>query len=171
MRRKSLIHISRIQSRLAVTAAPLGALVCALLLSPATPLVPVAEAKVARDLVFTGKVETGGPVAFRVSRNGRALKRATATLDLECSDGGGFSVDDEWTRVRVHPGGRMSASFSDSSSDAEYAYDYSSSLRARMNRRRLKITGTWQLSITMRDLATGETVSCDSGPARFTARR
>ena len=171
MRRKALIHIIRFQSRLAVTAAPIGALVCALLLSPATPLAPVAEAKPPRDSVFTGSVERGGPVAFRVSPNGRMVKRATASLYLECSDGGGFSFDDRWDRVRIRPGGRISASFTTSDSDGEATYDISSSLRGRMNRHRLKITGTWQLSISIHDLATGETITCDSGPARFTARR
>ena len=171
MRRKSLIHISRIKSRLAVTAAPLGALICALLLSPATPLVPVAEAKVARDLVFIGNVERGGPVAFRISGNGRVVKRATASLSLDCSDGDGFTFDDKWVRLPVRRGSRIAASVQNSWLEDDIAFEASFSLHARVDRRRRKVAGTWQVAIAMRDINTDETVSCDSGPARFTARR
>ena len=71
----------------------------------------------------------------------------------------------------MRPGLRISASYQDSSVEDNAAFEVSNSLRAQTNRRRTRVWGTWQLTIDVRDMTTGETDHCDSGALRFSARR
>ncbi len=171
MRLTDLIITLRRRSWLLARAATLGPVVCLLLASPATPLALGAEAKASRDLVLTGQVAGGGPVVVRLSPDGRMVKRITASLWLECSAGGGFTFTDSWMQLRVRGGSRITASFQDSSVEEGTEFAIADSLRARINRHRTRITGTWRLTIDSRDIATGETDHCDSGAVRFSARR
>jgi hypothetical protein len=171
MRLTDLIITFRRRSWLLGGAASLGSIVCLLLAAPATPLALGAEAKASRDLVLTGQVGGGSPVVVRLSPNGRMVKRITASLWLECASGGGFTVTDSWVRLRVRGGSRISASFRNSSVEEGTEFAIADSLRARINPRRTRITGTWRFTIDSRDIATGETDQCDSGAVRFSARR
>ena len=121
--------------------------------------------------VFGGFTSKGGPVVFELARNGKRIKRVVAAIDLKCTPSGDSFTDlDTWTKVPIRAG-RFSGSYSDAAVEAGQIYEWSGSIKGKLNRNRTRISGSWSDRLVIRNAAGATIDTCDSGPLRFTARR
>jgi hypothetical protein len=112
------------------------------------------------------------PVIMRVSAGGRAITAASIGLDLPCTSGDARSETDTYHRIEVARSGAFTVSFGPQpAQNADGTTDeLTGSLTGRLDARRRRITGTWELRAVRKDTAGTVTDTCDSGPVKFTAR-
>ena len=140
----------------------------------ATPQHEVSSAAIAPSLgagVFGGLTSKDGPVVVELARNRKRIKRAVAAIELRCTPSGDeFTALDYWVQLPIR-----ASRFSDSSTDASVEngqlYEWSYSIKGKLNRKRTRISGSWRNRLVVRNAAGATIDTCDSGPLRFTARR
>jgi hypothetical protein len=129
------------------------------------PAVPPGQA-----IVLAGFTSQQFPAFFKIAGSGRKLTVGGIALNMTCTSGSQFVLEDNFVHVPISAGGKLRASFtapptSGSSGDTFTATD---SLTGRLNHGHSQLSGVWQLMVhyTFTD---GSTDQCDSGPVRFTA--
>ncbi len=120
--------------------------------------------------VFGGFTSKGWPVVLELTRNGKLVKRAVGGIELRCTSGDMFTTADKWTQLPVRAG-RFGDSYRDRSTEGGQIFEWSDSMKGRLNRKRTRISGSWRNQLVVRNAAGAITDTCDSGPLRFTARR
>jgi hypothetical protein len=121
---------------------------------------------------YGGLTPQDWPVVMTVSASGRAITGANIGLDSTCTSSDGRSDTDAYQRIEVSRTGAFSVSFGPQDDpNADGTVEESSGfLKGRLDARRQRITGTWELKTLTKDAAGNVTDSCDSGAVSFTAR-
>jgi hypothetical protein len=113
----------------------------------------------------------GWPVVVEVSGNTKRIQLALTGLNMSCSSGARFPVQEFWQRLAVARNGRIHVARTipaTSGSDVSITGG-SHSFAAVMNRRQATIFGAWRLHLDFRT-ADGKADHCDSGLVGFAAR-
>ena len=135
-----------------------------------TSRIGAAQDASAPGIVLAGLSSQKYPAFFKLSGDGKMLTIGAIALDLHCTSGAEFVVEDAFARVPVHPNGRMRARFSIPStagSNGEIVTG-TDSFTARVNRKLSALSGSWQLHVSY-SFTNGMSDQCGSGPVRFTA--
>lgn len=146
--------------------------------APARPTVshaPVGRAAAARPLLlgsgqFGGLTSKGWPVVVKVSRRGDRVKQAVAGVELNCTAGGSFAINDMWKDLPIRRR-RFSARGEGADSEGGFVFAFTDSVSGRMNRKGNRISGTWRSVMVQRNAVGAVMDTCDTGPLRFTVRR
>jgi hypothetical protein len=119
-----------------------------------------------------GFTEQGWPVVLEVNHGGNRVAVAATGLDLTCSSGDQFSVEDAFARVRVASNGTVRASeqFAPRSGTSVSLMGGSHSLTGRLDRQHSTFRGVWREHLMLK-LADGTTDDCHSGPVSLIATR
>jgi hypothetical protein len=143
----------------------------------AASLLAAAPAHAARPHLHPGGTYGGvtpqdWPAIFTVAASGRSIVSAYIGLDRPCTSGDTRSTTDRYAKLKVSRTGAFSSSFgpqpeqnADGSTD-----EFTGSLSGRLDARRGRITGTWELMSVTKDTAGSVTDTCDSGAVKFTVR-
>jgi hypothetical protein len=113
----------------------------------------------------------GWPVVVEVSGNAKRIQLAVTGLNLSCSSGAQFPVQEFWQRLAVARNGRIQVSRTipaASGSRVSITGGFHS-FAAVMNRRQATMFGAWRLHLDFRS-ADGSADRCDSGLVGFAAR-
>ena len=121
-------------------------------------------------VVLAGFTSQQYPVFFKVTANGRKLALAGIALNMTCTSGTQFVLEDAFAGVPFRAGGKLQRAFvepptSGSNGDTIAAKD---SLSARLGPQHTQLSGVWRL-IVHYAFSNGMTDDCDSGPVRFSA--
>lgn len=121
-------------------------------------------------VVLAGFTSQQYPVFAKVTADGRKLTIAAIALNMTCTSGAQFVLEDSFVRLPIGPGGMLHGSFSQpptsgSNGDTFTATD---SLKAKLGARHTQFSGVWQLSVHY-SFTNGMSDQCDSGPVRFRA--
>jgi hypothetical protein len=137
----------------------------------ATPAIAVArDAPATPDIVLAGFTSQQYPAFFKVAAGGRVLTRGAIALEMTCTSGAQFVLQDGFGPVRISPSGGFHAAVSIPATAGSSGVTYSGmdSVTARLGRRRTHVSGTWELKVNY-SYTNGMSDRCDSGPVRFTA--
>jgi hypothetical protein len=119
--------------------------------------------------VLAGFTSQHWPVFLRISKDSRALVVAAVGVDLKCTSGIQFSVEDEYLGVPIAANGKLRAGYVVPPTQVSGgSVAGSSSLTGTLNHRHSKLSGTWQLHMSF-VLPSGTSDECSSGIVRFTA--
>jgi hypothetical protein len=136
----------------------------------AAPAGAAGDAPPPSAIVLAGFTSQQFPVFFKVGGDGRTLTLAGIALNMTCTSGEQFVLEDGFARIPISAGGKLHASFAEPpTSDSDgVTVSAADALSAHLNRRRTGLSGTWQLAAhyTYTD---GTSDECSSGPVRFTA--
>lgn len=135
-----------------------------------TSRIGAAQDASAPGIVLAGLSSQKYPAFFKLSADGKVLTIGAIALDMHCTSGGEFVVEDAFARVPVHPDGRMRVRVSIPSTAGSNGYTYAGtdSFTARVNGKRSALSGTWQMQLSYA-FTNGMSDRCSSGPVRFTA--
>ncbi|MGZ4184502.1 MAG: hypothetical protein ACXVUE_01530 [Solirubrobacteraceae bacterium] len=119
-------------------------------------------------MVLGGFTSQAWPVVFELAHGGRLVILGATGLNLTCTSGDQFPVEDGWQLLTVAKNGRVNASeqIPAQQGQGDTLTGGSHSLTGRFNRQRTAFRGTWrmQLSFTNTD---GSADTCQSGPVTF----
>jgi hypothetical protein len=129
-----------------------------------------AAAAPASDIVLAGFTSQQYPTFFKVSKDGRTLTVGAIALEMTCTSGAQFVLQDSFGRVRISPNGRLrvTTSIPPTAGSSGDTYSGTDSLTAKLSHRHIQVSGTWQLKVNY-SFTNGMSDQCDSGPVRFTA--
>lgn len=117
--------------------------------------------------VLAGFTSQHYPVFFKISADGKTLVSSGIAISLTCASGASLAVPDVFARVPIHPGGMLHAGFSSPTIVTNgTTYQGTDALSARINSKRSRLTGTWQLTVNYA-FADGTSDHCASGPVHF----
>jgi hypothetical protein len=129
-----------------------------------------ADAPAPSATVLAGFTSQEYPAFFKLADDGRKVSLAGIALEMTCTSGDQWVLQDAFIGIRISPNGRLHASSTEApTSDADGSTQSASdSLSARLNRSKTQLSGVWQLTVhyTYTD---GASDACDSGPVRFSA--
>lgn len=113
----------------------------------------------------------GWPVVVEVSGNAKRIQLAVTGLNMSCSSGARFPLQEGWQHLAVARNGRIHAARTIPAipGSAVSITGGFHSFAAVMNRRQATIFGSWRLHLDFR-AADGSTDHCDSGLVGFAAR-
>jgi hypothetical protein len=96
---------------------------------------------------------------------------AATGLDMTCTSGQQFPIEDAWTLLNVARNGRVHATekIPPSSGQTISLTGGSHSLTGKLNRKRSTFRGVWQMDLTYKT-SDGQTDQCHSGRVAVTAR-
>jgi hypothetical protein len=111
-------------------------------------------------------------VVLPVSKNGRRLAVAAVGLDMTCTSGIRYSIEDDYSGVPIGVNSRFSASYAlpPTTVTGNVVVGGSGAMTGRLDRRHTTLSGVWHIHQTFippnvqRD-------ECDSGQVKFTAHR
>lgn len=119
-------------------------------------------------MALGGFTSQGWPVVFELTHNARLVIIGATGLNLTCTSGDQFPVEDGWQLLTIAKNGRVNASEQIPGQQGQGANltGGSHSVTGRFNRQRSTFRGTWrmQLNFTNTD---GTTDTCQSGPVTF----
>jgi hypothetical protein len=124
---------------------------------------------VAPATVLAGFTSQQYPVFFKLAGNGRTVTLSAIALEMTCTSGDQFVLEDAFAGLRVGATGRLHRSFTQpptSGSDGDTVTGQDS-MSARLNRVHTRLSGVWRLTLHYA-FTNGMTDDCDSGPVRFT---
>jgi hypothetical protein len=165
----------RIAPRIRAHAAALAPAVATLAVAAMSPMGAVAFADGPRPAgaaagVYGGMTSDGWPVIAEVTRDGRLLKRIVGGIQLDCSQGGGYSFPSQWRGLRISPSGAFKASYTDTGVEDGVEVEVSESIAGKLNPARTRLTATWRASSTFRN-PDGTVDVCESGALRVVVRQ
>jgi hypothetical protein len=134
----------------------------------------VIEAKAASApagaVMLGGLSSRGWPVVLAVSADRKRIRFAVIGLDMTCSSGGSFAVDDAFATISVGGKGRvrMTQTIPPQTEPNASITGGSHSLYGRLDRKQLTFSGSWRLHVDFQ-LSGGPTDHCDSGQVSFAA--
>jgi hypothetical protein len=114
-----------------------------------------------------GFTSQGWPVVFELGRGGKLVTLVGAGLDLTCTSGDQFSVEDGWQLIDIAKNGKVHTTEQIPPS-GDSLTGGSHSLIGRFDRHRLTFRGTWRLQLSFK-LADGTTDQCRSGSVKLIA--
>jgi hypothetical protein len=128
------------------------------------------DAPNAASVVLAGFTSQQYPTFFKFSGNARTLTIGAIALEMTCTSGAQFVLEDAFGPVHISPNGRLHATTSipPTAGSSGATYSGSDSLTARLNHRHTDVSGTWDLQVNY-SFTNGMSDQCDSGPVRFTA--
>jgi hypothetical protein len=128
------------------------------------------DASARPDIVLAGFSSQQYPVFFKISAAGRALTVGAIALQMTCTSGTQFVLQDAFGPVQIGPNGRLhaGASIPPTAGSSGTTYSGTDSLTARLGRRHTHVSGTWELKVNYSSV-NGMSDECDSGPVRFLA--
>jgi hypothetical protein len=119
--------------------------------------------------VLAAFTSQGLPVFFKISGDGRVLLSSGIAIRLGCTSGAQPVVPDAFAHIPIAANGRLHTSFvPPTTTQNGVTSSGTDTLTARLNPAHTSLTGTWRLKVHV-SMSSGQTVSCDSGPVRFTA--
>ena len=123
-----------------------------------------------KGIVLAGFTSQQYPAFFKVSANARTLTASGIALDMTCTSGSQFVLQDGFARVRISPSGKLHVSVSIPSTAGSNGDTYSGtdSVTAKLGARHTQLSGTWRLQVNY-SFTNGMSDQCDSGPVRFSA--
>jgi hypothetical protein len=109
------------------------------------------------------------PSFFEISNNGRILKLGAIALDMTCTSGDEFVLNDQDGRVPITRTGKLRADFAQAPTPLSGGGTVggTDSLNATLNPQHTRLSGTWRLEQTYIS-PTGQIDQCDSGLVQFT---
>jgi hypothetical protein len=152
----------------------LGASATAASLDPramgAATMATARDASAASGITLAGLTSQNYPTFFKVSANGRSLAVGAIALDMTCTSGAEFVLEDAVVRTRIARGGALHVGFAlpPTAGSNGATYTATDSLRAHLNGKHSQLTGVWQLQVDY-SFTNGMSDRCDSGPVRFAA--
>jgi hypothetical protein len=131
---------------------------------------PIAPMPTGQAIVLAGFTSQQFPAFFKIAGNGRKLTVGGIALNMTCTSGSQFVLQDNFVHVPISARGKLNGTFtapptSGSNGDTFSATD---SLTGRLNHGHSQLSGVWQLSVHY-TFPNGSSDQCDSGPVRFTA--
>jgi hypothetical protein len=129
-----------------------------------------AQGEIKAGTILGGFTSQGWPVVLELARGGKSVILGAAGLDVTCTSGDQFPVEDGWQLLTVAQNGRVNASEQIPAQQGQGTTltGGSHSLKGRFNRHRSTFRGTWQMQLNFKN-ADGSTDSCQSGPVTFSA--
>jgi hypothetical protein len=129
-----------------------------------------ADAAPTSDIVLAGFTSQQYPMFFKVSADGRILTVGAIALEMTCTSGSQFVLEDGFGPVRISPNGKLHAAtvIPPTAGSSGATLSGTDSLTARLGHRRARVSGTWHLMLNY-SFTNGMSDQCDSGPVRFTA--
>lgn len=145
------------------SAAPIGGL------RPALPM--FAPRAASRSVVFGGLSGQGWPVVLAISPNTRRLRFGVIGLQMSCSSGGSFAVEDSFGALAIGPTGKVHAAETIQSITVPNVTITGGShwMKGVLHRRSEVFTGSWHLHLDYR-FSDGTADHCDSGVVGFGAQ-
>jgi hypothetical protein len=114
-----------------------------------------------------GFTSQGWPVVFELGRGGKLVTLVGAGLDLTCTSGNQFSLEDGWQLVGIAKNGKVNTAEQIPPAGSALTGG-SHSLTGRFNRQRSTFRGVWSLQLNFK-LADGTTDQCQSGKVKLIA--
>jgi hypothetical protein len=129
---------------------------------------PADAAPSGSQTVLAGLSSQGYPSFFEISSNARTLRLGAIALDIKCTSGTEFVLEDQDVRIPITRSGKLRADFAQAPTPVSGGSTVGGvdSLNATLNRQDTKLTGTWRLQQTIIS-ASGQTDQCDSGLVQF----
>src|SRR5262249_34365808 len=117
-----------------------------------------------------GFTSQGWPIVLELGRGGKSVNVAATGLDMSCTSGDQFSIEDGWQLLDVAKNGRVHVSeqIPPGQGQAASLTGGSHSLTGRFDRHRSMFRGTWRLQLNFK-AADGTTDQCQSGQVRLIA--
>jgi hypothetical protein len=136
----------------------------------AATIVGASDSAPPSPIVLAGFTSQQYPDFFKVAGDGRTLTIAGIALNMTCTSGAQFVLEDEFARVPISPSGRLHGSYAQAPTSGSDGVTVSATdaLSAHLNRRHTQLSGVWQLSAHYA-FTDGTSDDCSSGPVRFTA--
>jgi hypothetical protein len=134
---------------------------------------PHARSSAVAGAVYGGITPQGFPVMLELSRNRRQVVRAVIGLHLACTSGDISRQADRYNKMVVSTKGKFRTSFGPDTLRIPdgTTQDFEGSISGAFNRARTKLSGKWQLKVTIRDAAGTVTDTCDSGNVSWNAKQ
>lgn len=118
-----------------------------------------------------GFTRQGWPGVLEISMSAKRIALAVTGLDMRCTSGARFTLEDGWTHLPIQPDGRVQVSkrISPMAGSSVSITGGSHSFIGMLDRKRAIFFGRWHLHL---DFLTsdGQTDHCDSGSVPFAAR-
>jgi hypothetical protein len=136
----------------------------------AVPAVSAQGAKPIGPTVLAGFSSQHWPSFFKLAKDQRTLLIGSVALDMNCTSGGHFVLEDEFANVPIGRGGRLRDSWAEAPTKFADGYTVggSGAIVVTLDRRRSRLQGVWRVHQTIIS-PTGQIDECDSGPVRITA--
>jgi hypothetical protein len=150
------------------------ALVVTMFVALATPALAAAQgaqgAPATSDVVLAGFTSQQYPAFFKITAPGRWLTIGAIALEMTCTSGAQFVLQDAVGPVQVGSNGRVhvGARIPPTAGSSGTTFSGTDSLTARLGRRHTRVSGTWELKVNY-SYVNGMSDQCDSGPVRFAA--
>jgi hypothetical protein len=119
-------------------------------------------------MVLGGFTSQAWPVVFELAHGGRLVILGATGLNLTCTSGDQFPVEDGWQLLTVAKNGRVNAAeqIPAQQGQGDTLTGGSHSLSGRFNRKRSTFRGTWRMQLNFMN-TDGSTDMCQSGPVTF----
>ena len=114
-----------------------------------------------------GFTSQGWPVVFELGRGGKLVTLVGTGLDMTCTSGDQFSVEDGWQLINIAKNGKVHTTEQIPAS-GDTVTGGSHSLIGRFDRHRLTFRGVWRMQLNFKN-ADGTTDQCQSGSVRLIA--
>lgn len=123
-----------------------------------------------QNIVLAGFTSQQYPAFFKVSANAKTLTMSGIALNMTCTSGAQFVLQDSFARIKISPSGRLhiSVSIPQTAGANGNTYSGTDSLTGRLGTRHTELSGTWHLQVNY-SFTNGMSDQCDSGPVRFNA--
>lgn len=131
-----------------------------------------ARSAAATGVVYGGRTPQGWPVMIELKKNQRRVVQAIIGLTLPCTSGEFFYASDRYVNLAVNKKRKFSASFGPDTerNDDGTTTDWEGSFSGSLNRARSRVSGRWQLKVTLYDSAGAVTDTC-SNSVSWTAKQ
>jgi len=128
------------------------------------------EAPASPEIVLAGFTSQQYPAFFKIAAAGRSVTLGAVALEMTCTSGSQFVLQDGFGPVRISPNGGFHAAVSipPTAGSSGVTYSGTDSVTARLGRRHTEVSGRWELTVNY-SYTNGMSDRCDSGPVRFTA--
>jgi hypothetical protein len=127
---------------------------------------PTAKTPAPAGVIFGGRTAQSWPIAIETSHDGHQIVRADIALSVKCGTAATSVYHDSYVHIPLSATGSFSSSFGPQSFDFAPGQkgDLSGKIKGKLNARRTSGSGTWSLSVVVKDAATGAVVdNCQSG--------
>lgn len=127
-----------------------------------------AQGVIQPGVVLGGFTSQGWPVVLELARRGKLVIIGATGLDMTCTSGDQFSVEDGWQLLRIARNGRVNASeqIPAGQGQGNPLTGGSHSLTGHFDRHRSTFRGTWRMQLNFMN-TDGSTDTCQSGPVTF----
>jgi hypothetical protein len=118
-----------------------------------------------------GLTSAGWPIVLRIAANGKRLRGAAVGLDMRCTSGASFALEDAVGGLKIKANGSVDSKVALPQVDAGSGVTFTGGSRqfhARINRKRWTASGSWRLRFDVA-MSNGQKDSCDSGNVKWGA--